>query len=330
MKKTVIILSVIALMSSCGQATKKQTENAMPSQSYVGLWRTADNPPNELIILGIDSIIRFEINILRRVNVEGTAKVEGDKITFVTGNGFGGTMKFHENGISFSVEESDFGYLKVGEKYDFTVKVEKEQPKNEVRHYYKDAVYGVVFFDGDKACAERYGIKGNLEDAEPNAVYKEFSNYLQIDDTKFNFFDDWGHILPEWQIINHRKVHSRFQITDLEPETAKISAKDIQEIKETCLIFIVPKDAYEEWAWYEDDRKQEYAAKGITSVRAEKRYLSFTIADNEKIVIDTKKEQNGTIPPSALLYRKGYIPIMISISGESEEGNKMIEEYLQK
>jgi hypothetical protein len=199
-----------------------------------------------------------------------------------------------------------------------------------IKYYYEDKVYGVVFFEDGTAFAERYGIKGNLEDVEPNAVYKAFPTFLQIEETKFDFFDDFGHILPEWNIINHYRIYSSFQITTFEPETAEIPAKNIQNIKETCLIFIVPKDGYEEWMWYQDDRKQEYAAMGINAVDAQKRYLSFTLKKKEKIIIDTKKKQNGKFSPSALLYRKGYIPIMISISGESEEGMELIEEYLRE
>jgi hypothetical protein len=68
---------------------------------------------------------------------------------------------------------------------------------------------------------------------------------------------------------------------------------------------------------------------GRQSVDAQKRYLSFTLYDGEKIIVDTKKKQNGNVlPSSALLYRKGYIPIMISISGESEEGMEWVDSYL--
>jgi len=110
------------------------------------------------------------------------------------------------------------------------------------------------------------------------------------------------------------------QITNFEPETAKIPEKDIQAITETFLIFIPPENGYEEWMSYKDARKKEFAARNIESVDAQKRYLSFTLYDGEKIIVDTKKKQHGAIPPSVLLYRKGYIPIVIRISGQNVEG----------
>jgi hypothetical protein len=201
-----------------------------------------------------------------------------------------------------------------------------------------------VFFDDGTAYESNNGVgisrngyvileENNLtERTWEGAPYREFEDFVVIGKIeRFDFFDEFGEITPDWQIINYHPINSRMQISNFEKNIEKIAKSDIQNITETCLIFIPPQDAdvYAEWVWYEDDRKQEYAAKNIQSVRAQKRYLRFTIADNEKIVIDTKKNQNGKIPPSALLYRKGYIPILISISGESDEGYKEIEKYLK-
>ena len=218
-------------------------------------------------------------------------------------------------------------------------------PTRTVKYLYQATGNNYICFDDgtafeeneDKADGYDYLIHSGkinpekLGNIKPNATYKEFLTYLTFngDNYKWEFFDDFGHIEWGWKIINNYRIYSLFQITNFEPETAKIRAKDIETINETCLIFITPKDGYEEWMWYMDDRKKEFAAMDIQAVDAQKRYLSFTLYDNEKIIIDTKKKQNDT-GYSALLYRKGYIPIMISISGESEDGMEQINAYLSE
>jgi hypothetical protein len=204
-----------------------------------------------------------------------------------------------------------------------------KQPGKRVKYCFTEVGDAGVYY------AEFYEDGSCLEDAQSlfkpqPGTYKEYPTHLQLSLTgnKMELFDDFGQILPGWEIINYHKVNSRMQICDFETNIKKITRFGIQNITETCLIFITPEEEYEEWVWYRNDRKEEYEAKGIRSVDAEKRYLSFALADGEKIVIDTKKKQNGTIY-SALLYKKGQIPVMISISGESGEGYKMIEEYLE-
>ena len=225
----------------------------------------------------------------------------------------------------------------------FSLSCEKQKERKVKYYFYSDTYNRVVaFFDDGTAygcinCEMKIDAKGNIlldkdmeELTSEGAPYREFSNYLGIGKIeRYDLFDDLGRIHSNWQIINHYRVYSSFQMTNFEPETAKIPAKDIQEIKETRLIFIIPENSHEEWAWYQDDRKKEFAEMGIQSVDAQKRYLSFKLYDGEKITIDTKKEQNGTTY-SALLYRNGYIPIMISISGENEEGMEQIENYLSE
>jgi hypothetical protein len=233
------------------------------------------------------------------------------------------------------------------------VEIEKNQAKRKVKHFFTHSGDNAVCFaDGtayscyDYVNYENYERGGNTSTIdtddeifrtgyytiEPDycSPYKEYANCLLTkDDHKWDLFDDFGHIVEGWQVINYCRINSRMQITNFEEETANIPAKDIQAIKETCLILIVP-EYVDQWEWFKDDREKEYAEKGIPSVDAQKRYLSFTLDGGEKITVDTKKKQNGTVlPPSALLYRKGYIPIMLSISGENDEGNRMIEEYLR-
>ena len=354
MKKTIIILSLfVFIASSCGNKKTPFDLTTLPSEWKMlskvnGKLVAGNNLSDVLKIEGNkiffhyfslrDQIDEPEYEILESYQTGDTVVItvkptDGQEWTsdfkfrwlnkdkglaeWIFGEGEGNTLTFvvNEKAVEFSNIKS----------------FDDKQSQRKVKHYYEDNVYGVVFFDDGTAFSERYGVKGNFENLEPNAVYKEFPVHLQIEETKFDLFDDWGHIDQGWKIINHYRIYSLFQITNFEPETAKIPAKDIQKIKETCLIFTTPnnENGYEEWAWYVDDRTKEFAAMNIQAVDAQKRYLSFTLYDNEEIIIDTKKKQNGTIY-SALLYRKGYIPIMISISGESEEGMEQIETYLSE
>jgi hypothetical protein len=215
----------------------------------------------------------------------------------------------------------------------------QNQSERKVKHFFcLDGNNAVCFDDGTSfSCYDYYNNEkstGCIEpyDIEPNTTYKEYTNYLLIEKDKWGLFNDFGHILSGWQIINHYRIYSPLQITNLisDLSTVGLSQDDnVQYIEETCLIFITPENGAEEWMWYMDDRKKEFAEKGIQSVDAKEKYLSFKLYDNEQISIDTKKEQNGTTY-TALLYRKGYIPIMISISGESEEGKEWIEAYLSE
>ena len=134
MKHIIFILLALALLvSSCKRAEKKQTiENTqnetitMPSQSYVGFWHTADNPPDDLTILEIGtSTIKFELGVFKIIGTNGTAKIENNKIAFVTDANFSGTMEFNENNILLTVDKSEFEYIKVGRTFNFTLKVDK-------------------------------------------------------------------------------------------------------------------------------------------------------------------------------------------------------------
>ena len=329
MKKIAIILTAF-LVGSCNQAKKqKQTSEPDVSENAYTVYFRPDEKiqmgkiyTDTLVYSGVEDTEYCSFIILR------TGDNEFSFINSYTGEGnklpqlkFDDWVEVQWKMDGIRCERQDVQMQAV------SIKKIEPQFQLKIKHYYTDdgGSYGRFFNDGN--CV----VYDNYLSEEQNVAYKEYPTYLfnGIGQKKWLLFDDWGYICRGWEIINHYRVFSRLQITNFEPETAKILS-DIQNIKETRLIFIVPKDGYEEWIWYQDDRKQEYAAKDIQSVDAQKRYLSFTLYDGEKIIIDTKKEQNSKFPPSALLYRKGYIPIMISISGESEEGMEEIENYINR
>ena len=234
---------------------------------------------------------------------------------------------------------------------EYPIKKYEVLVRRKVKHHYKEPyihnkkteINFVFFEDGTiSMCSDCNWDDSVLELQEPNREIDDLPEWLFIDNNKNNgikFFDDFGLILEGWKIINFHKVNSRKQITNFEINIEKIAKSNIQDINEKCLIIIKPEfdnnseDAGEiaaDWDYYANETGERYKAMGLKTVYAEKRYLSFALADGGKIVIDTKKGQNGqNIPPSALLYKKGQIPIIIIISGESEESNKMIKEYLR-
>jgi len=79
---------------------------------------------------------------------------------------------------------------------------------------------------------------------------------------------------------------------------------------------------------YERETVEKFAEQDIPAVKLteEERYLTFTLYDSEWIFIDTQEEQNGR-PYAALLYRVGYIPIIIDIKG-NEEDSEIIDRFL--
>ena len=334
MKKAILILSVLAFIASgCKKTTKQETSEAelpetensevveMPSQCYVGVWHNAPNSPNELTIFEIgEDIIKFELIHFASLPTNGTAKIENNQIVFATDDGEYGIMHFNDGYIMLEINDWD---------YHFPIQVAQKPFERKLQYcYYSN--YTLYFYDD-----------GTVYDTsmQNTKKYKKTETGLSFGGGTWEFFDDFGRIREGWKIINYHKVNSPLQITNVEKDIKKISKSNIQNITETCLILITPeqsKDANEEydpvmeWSLYAYDRAEQYEAMGIKSVYAKKKYLSFALADGEKVVIDTKKAQNDKFPPTILLYKKGKIPIELSPSGESDEGNELIEEYLRE
>ena len=343
MKKSIIILTAIALIAGgCGQKTSKQQKNTEETfDKSTVLFR-----PNEKIQRGKIYTDTLAYN--------GVGQSEYGKFQEF---GFGGDAYYFT--IAFNEKKSDLPLLRLDDMVEIKWKIDEawfENPnlfvlnalsvkKISSEHKVK---YRLLMYNNDKK-TEDYKLilffedgKTKISDYSPDDEfpYEEYPTFLLLENERRDLFDGWGHIEPYWEIINYHKVNSRMQITNFEEKPEKIAKANIQNITETCLILIAPEqneepdeeyDEVMEWSMYAYDRQEEYEAKGIKSVNAGKRYLSFALADGEKIVIDTKKEQNGqNIPPTVLLYKKGQIPILLSITGESDEGKEMVEKYLRK
>ena len=143
------------------------------------------------------------------------------------------------------------------------------------------------------------------------------------------------------QNFKNNATYSPFLITDYQPYSNTIHTDSILFINETCLIEVWPDrpefddedseeaqeyyESMDDWYWYIAETRERFEKMGIKSVVA-KRYLSFTLSNGEKIIVDTKKEQNGELV-SALLYKQGHIPMLVYIDNHNME---IIEDYLQK
>jgi ribosomal protein S30 len=130
------------------------------------------------------------------------------------------------------------------------------------------------------------------------------------------------------------------QITNYHPYRENISTDSIQAINETCYISILPEtrefedetseeaDAYftamDDLMYYFYVTGEQFEKIGIKEVVASKKYLLFTLNSSEKIVVNTREEQNSG--QHALLYKKGEIPVWVDITDSEMEG---VKEYLQ-
>jgi hypothetical protein len=79
---------------------------------------------------------------------------------------------------------------------------------------------------------------------------------------------------------------------------------------------------------YVFDTEKKFKEMGVETIRLTEgdRFLSFKLYDGQSIAVDIRAEQNGAVY-AALLYKKGYVPIIIDIVG-SDEQNEQIEDYL--
>jgi len=360
MKKTILILSLLALIAnSCGSKKEKTPFDLV---TFPSEWRSLTKENGKLAacdssfeILKIEGnkLIRiyyargeqsdFESEILASYQIGDTIVIS----TKPTNEEFVWEYKFlwldKNKGLAewiFNNESNAEAFIVNERVAEYqTEKVEKQQTKKKVKYYYinNDHNETVVFFDDGTAYqssnrevkidAAGYVVldESLTERTWEGAPYRVFPDALIIGKIeRFEFFNEIGNIIPNWIIINYHEVSLPMQITNFETKIKKNEKSDIQEITETCLIFITPETGYDK-----NNTALFYEKMGIQAIEPQTQYLSFVLNSGEKIVIDIAKKQNGKTY-KALLYRTGQIPLVVSISGESEEGIEIIEEYLRE
>jgi len=177
----------------------------MPSQSYIGLWHTADNLSDDLTILEIsDNEIKFELGIFRITTVYGTAEIKDNKIVFASDIDVSGTMEFSENNILISVEKSAFKHIAVGTQWNFTVKVENKQYAHPPKFLWQsDEFVMSLYGDGTAQFSRIFNEKVIYLST---SKYQVFPTYIQFDnDNTWEFFDDFGNVATSWKIFNYHK-----------------------------------------------------------------------------------------------------------------------------
>jgi len=236
-----------------------------------------------------------------------------------------------------------------------------------LKHYFKNnLIFGAFYADSTSFKATKDGFNSQYFHLEPdnivptNVEYEEWDTFLSFGLVDiWDFFDDWGHIVPGWEMIHYHRVFSPLQVTNFVTDISSVPPNKLKNIISSSIIFMpytsktpqrassleiimesvddeLPQRAELNTKPVLDDHQklleqatQKYAAQDIMAVylTENERYLSFSLYGNENIVIDITTDQNG-LPYSALLYRVGYIPIIYNLKA-TEEDETLIAQYLE-
>jgi len=346
-----ILLALLFCVAARAQDTKNRMTTTPKSnlaeqyQTYLGTWYDTENAPNVLTISEIiGDTIKFELSVYRIAEIYAKAKITTNEIKF-NGNAtdtdgpiVNGRLVFKKNSISVIIDQSEFEYIKPTYSYDFNIKGKKS---GILKHRFRSDDFIAMFFDDGIALLtdEVHSDVGQ----ENRKTYVEYPNRLHLsNDAEIKFFDNngLGHINPGWEVIRYYRIASNRQITNLISDIDHLGQfDDVKYIEETCLI-ILPlrgQPLSDDRMFYEYQTVSKFEKMGIKIIHlgdgAEKGedeagtlYLNFKLYDGTTFFVDTNEEQNAS-SYSALLYRKGYIPIIIDIVG-SDEQDEEIEGYL--
>jgi len=242
--------------------------------------------------------------------------------------------------------------------------IEEKGTGYKLKHFYKNNLRLAAFYDNNFVFRSgKDGENSHYFDVAPDRLipsdidYEEWDTFLAIGKVGiWDFYNELGHIIPGWQMINYYRVFSPLQATIFVSNVGEVTPKNLRVIKTTCLILLphieetgedeastVIEESFTEEETsegtsfiptasdrvrYERETIAKFAAQDIDAVQLtpEERYISFTLYDAEWIFIDTQAEQNGR-PYTALLYKVGFIPIIIDIKG-NETDDEIIEQYI--
>jgi len=135
---------------------------------------------------------------------------------------------------------------------------------------------------------------------------------------------------PKTYLLSVRCVQDDTNPADKEfaarPSETGVPPDSVQAINETCRIFIPlesrnfedesseeAEDYFtvsDDFGFYMGTTIGQFEKLKIKIVHAEKRYLSFALADGKEHIVDTKKEHSG-----GYLYKKGKKPVLADIEG---------------
>jgi hypothetical protein len=231
----------------------------------------------------------------------------------------------------------------------------EEQPKastdKEVKYYYSfysedfggDVVY--VFYD-DETLFECFACKLDTgsDRMRTNRTYTELNNSLLVEERSdkseysLDLINADGRIPENWKMINYQKVISPYQIVDFSPDNGRIPYENIQRIKGNTLIFPNYEEKFwskkkektrDEWTHYKAQKIERLHELNFKKYRtAEKRYLSFTLADGKKIIVDMNEFGEERFW-EAILYIEGHIPFRLHLMDFEDKRENEIETALR-
>ena len=234
------------------------------------------------------------------------------------------------------------------EKFEEQLKAPTDK---EVKYYYSfysedfggDVVY--VFYD-DETLFECFACRLDTgsDKMRTNRTYTELQDSLLVEERSdkseysLDLINDDGRIPENWKMINYQKVISPYQIVDFSPDNGRIPYENIQRIKGNTLIFPNYEEKFwskkqektrDEWTHYKAQKIERLHELNFKKYRtAEKRYLSFTLADGKKIIVDmnTFGEERFW---EAILYIEGYIPFRLHLMDFEDKRENEIETALR-
>lgn len=234
------------------------------------------------------------------------------------------------------------------EKFEEQLKAPTDK---EVKYYYSfysedfggDVVY--VFYD-DETLFECFACRLDTgsDKMRTNRTYTELQNSLLVEERSdkseysLDLINADGRIPENWKMINYQKVISPYQIVDFSPDNGRIPYENIQRIKGNTLIFPNYEEKFwskkqektrDEWTHYKAQKIERLHELNFKKYRtAEKRYLSFTLADGKKIIVDMKTFGEERFW-EAILYIEGYIPFRLHLMDFEDKRENEIETALR-
>ncbi|UQB69416.1 hypothetical protein [Epilithonimonas zeae] len=224
-----------------------------------------------------------------------------------------------------------------------------ENPRDQVQHLFTANGGSILYLkNGDVKGQARFDTDGDfiteLMKTETYSHYTDYDDYL-IDkknkDTTF-FFNDFGRIDEGWRILKGISIDNPMQVVSYQ-SPKKPNPSQTENISETRLIiFDIETKTFadenspeaetyftvmDDWGYYSLELNESFEKLGIKTHYMKKRFLNLDLPNHKSITIDTKSKINGD-NVLALLYKKGKMPIIISlIFGDNNLDE--VKEYLK-
>lgn len=223
----------------------------------------------------------------------------------------------------------------------------KTIPDSIVNHFFEANGGSILYLrDGSMRSCARCDSDGDfiaeLLNTEPHYSYKDFNTYVLANNSRTDFFNEWGKIDRSWKIINGINISYDHELVSYKKAAKNI--KTLEKVIDTRLIIFEPEyktfkdenseeaEAYfismDDWNWYSHGLYESFQKLKIETQYLKSRYVTLPIENNEVLNIDTWSNINGA-KVQALLYKKNHRPLIIHLISSDNDFNE-INEYLKK